>query len=103
MKRKGKTFIIMTDDGPCHKDVFLSWNSKYSYYTTVDYIDEIGAFDFHDTIESAEDRAKDADSGTFGGWTYPMKVMELLNFDEAYNHGEEPELVEVKTVNLRGE
>lgn len=103
MRRSGKTFVIVTDDGPVHQNVFLSWNSECSYYSTVDYIDEVGAFDFHDTVEAAEDRAKDADSGTFGGWRYPMKVMEVLNFNEAYNHGEEPELVEVKTVHLRGE
>lgn len=102
MKRTGKTFIIMTDDGPAYKDVFLSWNSEGSYYSTVDYIDEIGAYDFHSTVEEAEDRARDADSGTLGGWSFPMKVMELLNFDEAYNHGEEPELVEIKTVSLKG-
>ena len=98
MKRKGKTYIIQTDDGPMNKDVFLSWNSDYGYYTTVDYIDEINEFDFYDTVEEAINRAKDADSGTFGGWESPMKIMELLNFDEAYNKGEDPELVEVQTI-----
>ena len=101
MKRTGKTYIVQTDDGPLHKDVFLSWDADNSYYTTVDYIDEVNEYDFHDTAPAAEDRAKDADSGTFGGWQYPMHIMELLNFDEAYNHGEEPELVFVKTVDLK--
>ena len=100
MKRTGKTFIVQTNDGPCHQNVFLSWDAEGSYYTTVDYIDEINTYDFHDTAASAEDRARDADSGTFGGWRYPMYIMELLNFDDAYNNGEEPELKFVKTVIL---
>ena len=98
MKRSGKTYIIQTDDGPFNREVFLSWNSEYGYYTTVDYIDEINEFDFYNTVAEAIDRAKDADSGTLGGWPAPMKIMELLNFDAAYNHGEDPELVEVQTI-----
>ena len=101
MKRTGKTFIVMTDDGPCHQNVFLSWDTDGSYYTTVDYIDEINEYDFHDTVGAAMDRAKDADSGTLGGWAYPMKVVELLNFDEAYNHGAEPELKEIVIINFK--
>lgn len=99
MKRTGKTYVIVTDDGPFHKNVFLTWTSDDGgYYTTVDYIDEVGAYDFYDTVAVAEDRAKDVDSGTFGGWRYPMHVMEVLNFNEAFNDGEEPELLEVKTI-----
>ena len=99
MERTGKTFILVTDDGIGHENVFLSWtNDCGGYYTTVDWIDEIGEFDFHNSVESAMDRAKDADSGTLFGWRAPMKVMELLNFDEAYNHGEEPELKEIVTI-----
>ncbi len=103
MRRTGKrTFIIVTDDGPLAKDVFLTWTIEMGgYYTTVDYVDEINVYDFHDTPESAEDRARDADSGTWGGWPYPMKVMELLNFYEAYHNGEDPKLVEVKVVDLK--
>ena len=101
MRRTGKTFVVKTDDGPFHQDVFLSWDSKGSYYTTVDYIDEVNEYDFHDTVESAEDRAKDADSGTWGGWQYPMYIMEVLNFNDAYNKGDEPELVLVKTINFK--
>ncbi len=100
MKRTGKTFIVMTDDGPNYKNVFLSWNTYGSYYTTVEYIDEINEYDFHDTIASAIDRARDADSGTFGGWNYPMAVYEVLNFDAAYNDGEEPELIKVHDISL---
>jgi hypothetical protein len=101
VERTGKTYVIVTDDGPCHKDVFLTWtNEMGGYYTTVDYIDEVGEFDFFDTVDQAIDRAKDADSGTFGGWNYPMKVMEVLNFSDAYNDGEEPELVEIQTIKL---
>ena len=101
MKRTGKTYVVQTNDGPLHQNVFLSWDSDGSYYTTVDYIDEVNEYDFHDTIESAEDRAKDADSGTFGGWRYPMHIMEVLNFSEAYNDCEEPELKPVKTINFK--
>lgn len=101
VQRDGKTYVIMTDDGPGHKDVFLTWtNDMGGYYTTVDYIDEVGEFDFFDTVEQAIDRAKDADSGTFGGWRYEMKVMEVLNFNDAYNEGEEPELKEIQTIEL---
>lgn len=95
--RPGKTYVIVTNDGAA-TDVFLSWNSEYSYYSTVDWIDEICEFDFYDTVDQAIERAKDADSGTFGGWQCPMKIMELLNFDAAYNDGDEPELVEVQTI-----
>lgn len=99
LNRTGKTFVIVTDDGACYKNVFLSWDNHYGgYYSTVDYFDEINEYDLHDTVESAEDRARDADSGTFGGWKYPMHIMEVLNFDEAYNNGEDPELVLVKTI-----
>lgn len=101
LKRPGKTYIIQTDDGPMYKNVFLSWNTYGCYYSTVEDLDEINKYDFHDTVEAAEDRARDADSGTFGGWQYPMNIMEVLNFDEAFNHGEEPELVFVKTINLK--
>lgn len=101
MERNEKTYVVVTDDGPCHKDVFLSWTTDMGgYYTTVDYIDEVNEYDFYDTVDQAIARAKDADSGTFGGWRAPMKVMEVLNFNEAYNDGEEPELVEVLTVEL---
>ena len=67
---------------------------------SVDYIDEINKYDFHDTVDDAIARAKDADSGTIFGWEAPMKVVELTNFNAAYNDGEEPELLEVQTVIL---
>ena len=101
MKRKGKTYVVITNDGPAHENVFLTWDcSLFGYYTTVDYSDEVGRYDFHDTIASAIDRARDADSGTFGGWSYPMAVYEVLNFNEAYNEGEEPELVKVHDISF---
>jgi hypothetical protein len=96
MERTGKTFVIVTSDGPEYDEVFLTWTTDLGgYYSTVDWFDEIGKYDFHDTIESAISRAKDADSGTLFGWKAPMKVMEVLNFNEAYNNGEDPELKEV--------
>jgi hypothetical protein len=99
MTRNGKTYVIITDDGPGCEDVFLTWtNDAGGYYTTVDWLDEVGEFDFFDSIESAIDRAKEADSSTLFGWDSPMKVMEVLNFNDAYNNGEEPELKEVLTI-----
>ena len=93
MKRTGRTFIVMTNDGAGNEDVFLTWDAEGNYYTTVDWVDEINKYDFHDNVDAAIARAKDADSGTLGGWTWaPMKVVELLNFNEAYNNGEDPEL-----------
>ena len=101
MKRSGKTYIIVTDDGVGHENAFLTWTTEMGgYYTTVDYIDEINKYDFHDTVDDAIARAKDADSGTIFGWEAPMKVVELTNFNAAYNDGEEPELLEVQTVIL---
>lgn len=101
MKRTGKTYVVVTDDGPAHKNVFLTWSTElFGYYTTVDYIDEVGAYDFHDTITSAIDRARDADSGTWGGWQYPMAVYEVTNFNKAYNNGEEPGLIKVHDISF---
>lgn len=101
MKREGKTYVVVTSDGPGHQDVFLTWSTElFGYYTTVDYIDEVGAYDFHDTIAAAIDRARDADSGTFGGWGYPMAVYEVLNFEDAYNNGEDPELLKVHDISF---
>ena len=102
MKRSGKTFIVLTNDGTNHEDVFLSWDADGSYYTTVDNIDEINEYDFHDTAGQAMARAEDANSGTLGGWTWaPLKVVELLNFDEAYNDGVEPEFSLIVTITIK--
>ena len=99
----GKIYVVQTDDGPFHPDAFLSWDCEGSYYTTVDFIDEVNEYDFHSTVEEAESRAKDADSGTWGGWPSPMSIMEVLNFDEAVNHGEEPELRFIKLIEFKKE
>lgn len=94
-----KKYVIITDDGPNCKNVFLTWTTNAGgYYTTVDFIDDVGEYDIHTSIESAINRAKDADSGTLFGWSFPMKVVEVLNFDDAYNNGEEPELKEIQTI-----
>ena len=101
MVRNGRTYIVITSDGPAYQDVFLTWsNDLFGYYTTVEYVDEINQYDFHDTIAAAIDRARDADSGTLGGWSYPMAVYELLNFNEAYNDGDEPELIKVHDISF---
>ena len=102
MTRTGKTYVILTDDGPENKNVFLTWDTDGGYYTTVENIDEISEYDFHDTIESAESRARDADSSTFGGWNWaPMRIVELLNFDQSYNDDEEPDLVEIQIISFK--
>ena len=103
MKRTGKTFIVVTNDGTNNENVFLSWTTETGgYYTTVDCIDEINEFDFHDTVGQAMARAEDANSGTLGGWTWaPMKVVELLNFDEAYHNGAEPEFKTIVTITFK--
>ena len=100
MKRNGKTFIVITNDGANNENVFLSWTTEDGgYYTTVDSIDEINEFDFHDTVDAAIARAEDANSGTLGGWNWaPMKVVELLNFDEAYNESAEPKFNLIVTI-----
>jgi hypothetical protein len=102
MERTGKTYIIQTDDGPEREDVFISWDTDKGYYTTVEFIDDIGELDFFDTIEAAIERADEVNSSTFGGWNWaPMKIMELLNFDNAYNDNEYPELVEVQVISFK--
>ena len=99
MKRAGKTFIIVTNDGTDKQNVFISWDADKGYYTTVDWIDEIGELDFLDTVEQALARAEEVNSSTLGGWTWaPMKVVELLNFDEAYNNNAEPEFNTIVTI-----
>lgn len=94
-----KKYVVMTDDGPAWKDVFLTWNVEDGYYTTVEYVDEVGKYDIHTSVERAIARAKDADSGTLGGWSYTMKVMEVLNFEDAME-GYPAELKEVQIINL---
>ena len=94
-------FVIMTNDGAGYENVFLAWSNDFGgYYTTVDYLDEVNEGSVCDTIAQAEDMARDADSGTFGGWQAPMIVVEVLNYDDVINNDDEPELKEVKVVEL---
>ena len=93
-------YVIVTDDGWA-KDVFLSWvDDMGGYYSTVDYIDEICEADRYNSIEEAEARAKDADSGTWGGWNAPMKIMKVLNPEDAFSGEDEPELKLIKTISF---
>ncbi len=101
MERIGKTYIIQTNDGPERENVFISWDADQGYYTTVYFIDEISELDFFDTVAAAIERAKEVNSSTFGGWNWaPMRIMELRNFDNAYNDNEYPELVEVQVISF---
>jgi hypothetical protein len=93
-----KKYVIITDDGIGYEDVFLTFSNEEDGYTTVDYIDEVNEFDIHDTIADALDRAEDANSGTFGGWAYSMRIAEVLNFDAAVKGDEEPEFKVVRTL-----
>lgn len=91
-------YAVMTDDGPRYKNNFLTWDSRGNYYTTVDYLRGVGRWDIHPTVAEAEERARDADSGTFGGWQSPMHIIEITNFRAAYYGGSKPEYTIVKTI-----
>ena len=95
-----QAYVVLTDDGPFAKDVFLSYDGDENYYTTVDYVEDIDMFDCHDSVAEAEARAKDADSGTWGGWPAPMHIIKITNFKDAYLNGEEPEYTVVKTLDF---
>ena len=97
MERTGKTFIIVTDDGVT-KDAFLTFKDSDYGCTTVDWLEEMIEYDFSDTIEEALHKAEQANSGTLFGWQTPMKITEVLNFNEAFSGEEEPELKTVRTL-----
>lgn len=99
MERTGKTFIIVTNDGPEREGVYISWDTDKGYYTTVEDINEISDLDFFDTVGAALERAEEVNSNTFGGWNWaPMIIAELLNFDNAYDDMEYPELREIVSI-----
>lgn len=91
-------YVVMTDDGPGYENNFLTWNSRGSYYTTVDYLRGVSRWDIHPTVAEAEERARDADSGTFGGWPSPMYIVEITNFRAAYYGSQEPKYTIIKTI-----
>jgi hypothetical protein len=94
-----KKYVIMTDDGPGYKDEFLTYSTRWGYYTTTPRFGSLSECDTFDTIPEAEDRCKDANSGTFGGWEYPFRIMELVT---PYKKGRgTPELKEVKTITYK--
>lgn len=92
-----KVYVIVTDDG-IYDDVFLNFDPEGDYYTTVAFLDEVGEGDLHSSVEMAEDRARDADSGTLFGWRAPMTICEVLNYDAVINDDEEPDLLKIKTI-----
>lgn len=97
MERTDKTYIIVTDDGMC-KDVFLTFKDSEFGCTTVEFIDELCEYDFSASIKDALHKAEAANSCTLGGWPAHMKITEVLNFTEAFNCDEEPELKTVRTI-----
>jgi hypothetical protein len=97
MERPGKTFILQTDDG-FSKDVFLTFKDSDYGCTTVDWLEEMVEYDFSNTIEEALHKAEQVNSMTFGGWPAPIKIVEVLNFKEAFSGEDEPELRTVRTI-----
>lgn len=94
-----KTYVIVTDDGPGCKDVFLTWTTASGgYYTTVDELEDICFADIYHTVKRAEERAREANSGTLFGWQAPMTICEVLNYDAAVNGHEEPDLLPIETI-----
>lgn len=98
MLRSGETYVIVTDDGVGYEDVFLTFDSEQDGYTTTEILNEVSESDLHDTIQSAFDRAADANGSILGGWFSSMRITKVLNFNEAYNTGEVPELKTVATI-----
>lgn len=97
MERTGKTFVILSNDGHNNQNEFVTWTQEDGgYYTTVEWLDEVGELDFLDSVDDALVRADQIYSSTLGGWNWaPLTISELLNFDEAYNNGADPEFKEI--------
>ena len=100
MERLSKTYVLVSNDGS-EKDVFICWDKAGRYYTTTEWVDEIGDLDFFSNIEAAAERANEVNASTFGGWNWaPIKIMELTNFYNAYYDSEYPELLEVQVLSF---
>jgi hypothetical protein len=87
-------YVVMFDDGPNYKDVYLTFSDEVDDYTSVDYIDEVGKWDYHTSVKSALARAQDF------GWTDAnLRIVKVNNFKDAYLNGVDPdeELVQVVT------
>ena len=87
-------YVVMFDDGPNYKDVYLTFSDEVDDYTSVDYIDEVGEWDYHASVKDALDRARDF------GWTDAnLRIVKVNNFKDAYLNGADPdeELVQVVT------
>lgn len=95
-----EVYVILTDDGPHHKNVFLAFDNAVDGYTTVDYFDEINLGSICKTIADAEYIAKAANSSTYGGWSTPMHIIKVTNFRDAYFNVCGPEYTIIKTLNF---
>lgn len=89
-------YVVMVDDGPNYKNVYLTFSDEVDDYTSVDSVDEIGEWDYHASVADAISRAKDA------GWSDAnMRIVKISNFKDAYVNGEDPEEEVVQTVELK--
>ena len=87
-------YVVKFDDGPNYKDVYLTFSDEVDDYISVDYIDEVGEWDYHTSVKDALDRALDF------GWTDTnLRIVKVNNFKDAYLNGADPdeELVQVVT------
>jgi hypothetical protein len=79
-------YVVMFDDGPMYKDVYLTFSDEVDDYISVDYIDEVGEWDYHTSVKDALDRALDF------GWTDTnLRIVKVNNFKDAYLNGADPE------------
>lgn len=85
-------YVVKFDDGIGYEDVYLTFSDKVDDYISVDYIDEVGAWDYHTDVKSALDRARD-----FGGTDANLRIVKVNNFKDAYLNGADPdeELVQI--------
>ena len=104
MERSSKTFIIISKDRlNSYREVFLTWISENGgYYAAVKNLDMLSEQDLFDSVGQAMEKVERAHLSKHGGWCWaPMKIVELLNFNEAYNSKADPEYKEIVSITYR--
>lgn len=87
-------YVVKFDDGFNYEDVYLTFSDEVDDYTSVDYIDEVGEWDYHTSVKDALDRARDF------GWTDAnLRIVKVNNFKDAYLNGADPDEELVQAVN----